>query len=246
MFLGKGVLKIWSSFTGEHPCRSVISKNLLCNFIETTFRHWCFAVNLLHIFRKRFLKNTSGRLLSDIALTKDFEHWQDWQLSICLQQALDIKEPLEKMENSLLYQEFGISKNLKIVFSPITRSLLETQRESRWRRKTTFLVEWIVKTKNILQPKTSVMWDYCFFFVSDISCNFSTSDPFSLRHLERVNMTVKLRKLDESHLFLVVTFLIYVLFLTSIIVFRYIWRIKLRLSHWTYTDFLETVDQSFL
>ena len=25
MFLGKGVLKICSKFTGEHPCRSVIS-----------------------------------------------------------------------------------------------------------------------------------------------------------------------------------------------------------------------------
>ena len=25
IFLGKGVLKIWSKFTGEHPCGSVIS-----------------------------------------------------------------------------------------------------------------------------------------------------------------------------------------------------------------------------
>ena len=31
-FLGKGVLKICSKFTGEHPCRNVISINLLCNF----------------------------------------------------------------------------------------------------------------------------------------------------------------------------------------------------------------------
>ena len=28
MFLGKGVLKICSKFTGEHPCRSVISIKL--------------------------------------------------------------------------------------------------------------------------------------------------------------------------------------------------------------------------
>ena len=30
VFLGKGVLKICSKFTGEHPCRSVISIKLLC------------------------------------------------------------------------------------------------------------------------------------------------------------------------------------------------------------------------
>ena len=36
---------------------------MLCNFIEITFRHRCSAVNLLHIFRAPFLKNTSGRLL---------------------------------------------------------------------------------------------------------------------------------------------------------------------------------------
>ena len=63
VFLGKGVLKICSKFTGEHPCRSAISTKFLCNFIEITLRHGCSPVNLLHIFRTTFLKNTSGRLL---------------------------------------------------------------------------------------------------------------------------------------------------------------------------------------
>ena len=63
VFLGKGGLKICSKFTGEHPCRSVISIKLLCNFIEITLRHGCSPVNLLHIFRTPFPKNTSGRLL---------------------------------------------------------------------------------------------------------------------------------------------------------------------------------------
>ena len=59
VFLGKGVLKLCSKFTREHPCRSVISINLLwisycnCN---------CCPVNLLHIFRTPFPKNTSGGL----------------------------------------------------------------------------------------------------------------------------------------------------------------------------------------
>ena len=34
MFLRKGVLKIWSKFTGEQPCRNVTSVKLQSNFIE--------------------------------------------------------------------------------------------------------------------------------------------------------------------------------------------------------------------
>ena len=63
MFLRKGVLEICSKFTGEHPCRSAISIKLLCIFIEITLQHVCYPINLLPIFRKPFLKNTSGRLL---------------------------------------------------------------------------------------------------------------------------------------------------------------------------------------
>ena len=36
---------------------------LLCNFIEVALRHGCSPVNLLHIFRTTFPKNTSRRLL---------------------------------------------------------------------------------------------------------------------------------------------------------------------------------------
>ena len=37
--------------------------NDLSNFIEITLGHGCSPVNLLHIFRIPFPKNTSGRLL---------------------------------------------------------------------------------------------------------------------------------------------------------------------------------------
>ena len=67
MFLVKGVVKIWSKFTGEHPCRSVISIKLQSNFIEITLRHGCFPVRLLHILRTTSSKNTSGRLLLSFA-----------------------------------------------------------------------------------------------------------------------------------------------------------------------------------
>ena len=65
VFLGKGILKICSKCTGEHPCRSVISIKLQSNFIEITFRNGCSAVNLLHSFKTLFLKNMSGELLLD-------------------------------------------------------------------------------------------------------------------------------------------------------------------------------------
>ena len=51
VFLRKGVLKTYCKFTGEHPCRSVISINLLCNFIKIALWHVCSPVNLLYIFR---------------------------------------------------------------------------------------------------------------------------------------------------------------------------------------------------
>ena len=66
VFLGKGVLKICSKFTGEHPCRSTIWINLLCNFIGIALWHGCSPVNLRYIFRKSFPMNTSGRLLPNI------------------------------------------------------------------------------------------------------------------------------------------------------------------------------------
>ena len=70
VFLRKSVLKIYSKFTGEHSCRSVISIKLQSNFIEITLRHGCSPVNLLHIFRT-FSMNTSGWLLLNIGYTKN-------------------------------------------------------------------------------------------------------------------------------------------------------------------------------
>ena len=63
VFLGKGILNICSKFTGDHPCRSVISIKLLCNFIEILLRHGSSLVNLTHVFRAPFPRNTCGWLL---------------------------------------------------------------------------------------------------------------------------------------------------------------------------------------
>ena len=79
VFLRKGILNICSKSTGEHPCRSVISIKLQSIFIENTLRHGCSHVDLLHIFRTPFPKNSSGWLLLNI-ITKIFfttrtSHW---------------------------------------------------------------------------------------------------------------------------------------------------------------------------
>ena len=49
----------------------------LCNFIETALRHGFSPVNLLHIFRTLFPKNTSGRLL-----LPEFIFYFEWLVSL--------------------------------------------------------------------------------------------------------------------------------------------------------------------
>ena len=66
VFLGKGVLKIRSKLTGEHPCRSAISIKLFCNLIKIAHRHGCSPANLLRIFRTPFPRKTSGWLLQKV------------------------------------------------------------------------------------------------------------------------------------------------------------------------------------
>ena len=61
LFLRKGVLKICSKFTRNTPNLQFA----ICNFIEIALRYGCSPVNLLHIFRTPFLKDTSGCLLLD-------------------------------------------------------------------------------------------------------------------------------------------------------------------------------------
>ena len=61
--LTKKFLKICSKFTGEHSRYCVISIKLQSNFIQITLRHGCSPVNLLHVFRTLFTKNTSRWLL---------------------------------------------------------------------------------------------------------------------------------------------------------------------------------------
>ena len=54
VFLGKGILKKCSKFTGEHPSQSVISIKLLCNFTEIALRHGCSLVKFAAYLENNF------------------------------------------------------------------------------------------------------------------------------------------------------------------------------------------------
>ena len=64
VFLGKGVLKICSKFTGDHPCRSVISIKLQSNHTSA----WVFSCKLAAYFQNTFSYEhvwTAASLLCD-------------------------------------------------------------------------------------------------------------------------------------------------------------------------------------
>ena len=61
LFLGKGVLKICSKFTGEHPCHSAI---LIMQLYWNRTSAWVLSCKFAaYIFTAPFPKNTSGGLL---------------------------------------------------------------------------------------------------------------------------------------------------------------------------------------
>ena len=123
----KSVLKICCKFTGEHPWRGVISIKLLCNFIEITHRHGCPPLNLLHIFRIPFFKNTSGWLLLNYAIflfigvrsnetrLRKYQHWW-WHFCI-----LRIKE--EEWD----LQHFIVGNHKRTLLETVTQIVLKSE-----------------------------------------------------------------------------------------------------------------------
>ena len=60
VFLGKGVLKMCSKFTGEHPRRSAISITLLCNFIDA------FVSEICHLLEEQNIINLAQSQLDHL------------------------------------------------------------------------------------------------------------------------------------------------------------------------------------
>ena len=72
VLLGKLFLKMCSKFTGEHPCRRVISIKLQCTFFEITLRYGCSPIYLPLIFRRLFTKNICTWLLLNVTSSNGF------------------------------------------------------------------------------------------------------------------------------------------------------------------------------
>ena len=103
MFLSKGVPKICSKFTGEHPCRSAISITLLCNFIKIALWHGCSPVNLLHVFRTPFPSNSSGwLLLKFVAYVSHISHIEIHHRNIALHKKVQFTSRKNKAKRKSL------------------------------------------------------------------------------------------------------------------------------------------------
>ena len=63
MFLGKGALREYAATLQENTHTEVrFQQGSKASLFKITFGHGCSSVNLLHILRTPFLKNTSGQL----------------------------------------------------------------------------------------------------------------------------------------------------------------------------------------
>ena len=108
-------LKICTKFTKEHPCRSEISKKLLCKFLEIALRHGCSPVTLLHIFRAPFLKNTSGWLLLKSIMVVCLVHY-------CIKLYSDILQQNELVIEIIRYMKVLASSLLAELYSELSQS----------------------------------------------------------------------------------------------------------------------------
>ena len=138
MFLGKGILKICSKFTVEHPCRNAISLKLLCNFIEITLRHGCSPVNLVHIFRTSFPKNTSDGLLLTSNNTKSNQNIY----CICVLKLISF---LDRDNKSV----FMFTYKVVIVRNPSLSNASFKFSNNRYKTCKLVLVEWNLVHQNI-------------------------------------------------------------------------------------------------
>ena len=76
---------------------------MLCNFIEITLSYGCSPVNLPHIFRSPFPKNTSGRLLLTFP-------------GNLLHAVLDSCSPVEYILDYIRFFKDELTRNKKILF----------------------------------------------------------------------------------------------------------------------------------
>ena len=111
MFCKKGVLRIFTKFTGKHLCQRLFSNKIAgwrtATLLKKSFWHKCFPVNFVKFLRKLFLQNTSGGCFCTLLL-----RWDNLYSLYCLNHIeFDFKN---------INQEFLLSlKSLKTTFYSI-------------------------------------------------------------------------------------------------------------------------------
>ena len=74
----KGVLRNFAKFRGKHLCQSLVFNKVAglrpATLLKKKLWYRCFPLNFAKFLRTPFLQNTSGRLLLDNLLYKDFLH----------------------------------------------------------------------------------------------------------------------------------------------------------------------------
>ena len=111
MFCKKGVLRIFTKFTGKHLCQRLFSNKIAglrpATLLKTSFWHRCFPVNFVKFLRKLFLQNTSAGCFCTLLL-----RWDNLYSLYCLNHIeFDFKN---------INQEFLLSlKSLKATFYSI-------------------------------------------------------------------------------------------------------------------------------
>ena len=128
MFLGKGVLKIWSKFTGEHPCRSAISIKLQSNVIEITLPHGCSPVNFGAYFQNTFFLRTP--------LDGCFCCIQDWEMEKSVDSSKTFTVLLSDLSKAFdgLPHDFIFTKLNAYVFNLSSSTLIHSYLSNRKQR----------------------------------------------------------------------------------------------------------------
>ena len=144
VFLRKSVLKICRKFTGENPCRSVISINLQSNFVEITLRQLCPPVNVLQIFRTHFPENTSGGCRALWSIVKTFL-------------------PLSFSMLNIFYESLGTN-----LINPFIPSVVVKLRPPRFTSKDLIRpIEVFIKRFGVLRFRETPILTFAFWFITD-------------------------------------------------------------------------------
>ena len=191
VFLEKGVLKIWSKFTGEHPCRSVISTKLLRNssgrlLLNGSSKLNSECIKKLIKVRMNDTKNVIFATLNVNSLVSKFD-----ELKVIGQGIFDILIINEtKLDASFLVNHFCINSvsstpcrldskdSLKLIKSYLTNRWQRTKLNTGFSKWTEILLG--VSRRSVLEPLLLNIYINNLFFSTESTnvCNYADDATF--------------------------------------------------------------------